>query len=157
MSDFALKLQILARAEMALAQIHVQRAAGRSALFVVAMVFTLVGLGMLDIAAFYAMSPGFGPALAALFVALINIAAAGVVLLAARKAGPKENEEKLAREMRNLAYTEIDRDVEQVRAEIEKIAADVEKIRSSFASFSSAVSSTLTPLLALLGKTVKKL
>ena len=78
-----------------------------------------------------------------------------MLLLAARKAGPRKNEEKLAREMRNLAYTEVDRDVVQVRAELEKIAADVEKIRSSFASFSGAVSSTLTPLLALLGKAVK--
>ena len=75
---------------------------------------------------------------------------------AARNAGARDNEEKLAREMRSLAYTEIDRDVEQVQAELEKIAADVEKIRSGFASFSSAVSGTLTPLLGLLGKTVKK-
>ena len=45
MTDPVLKLQILARAEMALARIHTRRAANRGAYFAVALVLALLGLG----------------------------------------------------------------------------------------------------------------
>ena len=131
MSDPVMKIQIIARAEMALLQIRAERVAGRSTLFIVAMVFALLALAMLNFAAFHAIAPGQGPALAALFVALIDLGAAVITIAAARKAGPTESQERLAREIRELAYTELNRDVEQVQAEVQETVAEVRRLRSS--------------------------
>jgi len=155
MSDPMMKLEILARAELALAQMRAQRTAGRSVMFVVSMVFALIGLGMINFAAFYAVSPRWGPAAAALIVSLVNFAITGVVLVASRKVGPGEKEEKLAREIRDLAYTQINRDVDQVKAEIVQITDDVRNISSSIKSFSGAASNTLGPLMGMLVKALK--
>ena len=151
MSDPMMKLEILARAELALMRMRGQRLAVRLAFVLVATVFGLLGLGMFNLAGFHALSQGHGPAVAALFVALADTAVAVGVLLAARTAGPKESDEKLAREIRDLASRELDRDVKQLEAEFEQIGTDVRKIRSTVSSFSSTLTGTLGPLLSLLG------
>jgi hypothetical protein len=155
MSDSILKLQILARAEIALAQIRAQRTAKRSAYLAVAAVIGLIGLVMLDIAAFHALCLSLAPALAALVVALADTAIAAIILLAARKAGPSDNEEKMALEIRNLAYAELNKDIEHVKADITQISNDLDSIRSALVSFSSSAAKTITPLLAFLGKAIK--
>ena len=131
MSDPVMKIQIIARAEMALLQIRAQRVAGRSTLFIVAIVLGLLALGMLDFAAFSAMAPSQGPALAALYMALANAGAAVLVIVAARKVGPSESHEKLALQIRDLAYTELNRDIEQVQTEIQDTVKEVRQLRSS--------------------------
>ncbi|MEA3292042.1 MAG: phage holin family protein [Pseudomonadota bacterium] len=155
MSDPVLKLQLLARSELALAHIRARRATERSTLFIVAMVFALLGLGMLNFAAYHALTPSFGPAKAAFLVSLVNIVIAMIVILVARRAGPSENEEKMAREMRDLVYNELNGDVEEVKAKLGQITADVNRIRSGFTSFSSGASS-IAPLIGMLVKTLKK-
>jgi len=156
MSNAMLKLQILARSEMALAQLRAQRAGTRSALFTVALVFGLLALGMLNLAGYHALTPALGPALAALAVSLANAALAVIILLVSRRAGPGENDEKLAREMRDLAYAELGADVEHVKAEIRQITEDVRGIRSSFTSIAGGAVSTLGPLVGLLINSLKK-
>lgn len=155
MSDSMLKLQILVRAELAISQIRARRAASRSALFLVAMIFALLGLGMLNLAGYHYLSTSVGPALAALLMALANSAIAVVVLLLSSKAGPSENEEKLAQEMRDLAYTELSNDIEQFKTELGQITADVRRIRSGFTSFAGGAASGIAPLLGMLIKAVK--
>jgi hypothetical protein len=157
MSDPVLKLQILARAELVLAQVRLQRAAKRVVLLSVAIVFALFGLGMFNFAGFYALSETQGPAVAALFVALSNLTVMVLLLLFARKVSPERNEERLAREIRELAHAEINRDVEQVRAELEQISADVNKIRSSIKAFSGTATNTLVPLMGTLTRVFKNL
>jgi len=156
MSDPIMKLQILARAEMALAQIRTQRATGRTVLYAVAMIFGLLALGMLNFAGFHTLSPGQGPALAAFYVALADIGITIIIIIAANKIGHREQDEKLAREIRDLAYAELNRDVEQVRAELNQIIDDVRSIRSSFTSFSAVAMSTITPLLKMMTAAIKK-
>jgi hypothetical protein len=150
-----MKLEIFARAELALAQMRAQRAAGRSVLVAVSLVFALLGLGMFNFAAFYYLSPTWGSADAAFIVALVNFAVTGALLIASRRVGPGEKEEKLAREIRDLAYTQINRDVDQVKAEIVQITDDVRNISSSIKSFSGAASNTLGPLMGMLVKALK--
>jgi hypothetical protein len=93
--------------------------------------------------------------LAALVVALADTAIAAIILLAARKAGPSDNEEKMALEIRNLAYAELNKDIEHVKADITQISNDLDSIRSALVSFSSSAAKTITPLLAFLGKAIK--
>ena len=89
MADPVLKLQILARSELAMAQIHARRAGSRSAFFAVALVFLLLGLAMMTLAVYNALAPSLGPAWAAFVVALVDTFIGIIVALAARKAVSK--------------------------------------------------------------------
>jgi len=156
MSDPVLKLQLLARAELTLAQIHARRVGTRSTYFAVALVFLLLGLAMATLAAYHALVPAFGPALAALVVALVDAGIAIVIALLARHAGPAESEESLAREMRDMAYAEIGRDIEEVKNNLEQIGTEIKRIRSGFSALTSGAASSLGPLLGVLTKVVKR-
>jgi hypothetical protein len=156
MADPIYRLQTLARAEMAVAQVHASRAASRGALFSVGMVFGLLAIGMLTLAGYNFLIPVVGEGVAALIVALVDTVLAVVVLLIARKAGPSENEEQLAREMRDLAYAEIGNDIERVKRDLERISSDVRSIRSGFMSTASTIASGVGPLLGLFAKSAEK-
>ncbi len=156
MADPVLKLQILARAELAMAQIHARRAGSRSALFSIALVFLLLGLGMATLAVYHALIPTFGPAWAAFTVATIDMVIGIIVVLFARKAGPSENEEKLVREIRDMAYAELGKDIDQVKGELDQITADVRRIRSGISNFTSGATGALGPIVNMLIKVAKK-
>jgi fatty acid desaturase len=156
MTDPMLKLQILARAELALVQIRVQRLLRRSALLAAALVFALLGLGMFNLAAFYALSPALGPAVAAAILALVDCVIVAVILVVALKTIPHQAEEKLACEIRDLAMTELNRDIDEVKAEISQITDDVRSIRTGIMAVPTAAVNTLFPALRLLTKAVKK-
>ena len=156
MSDPMLKLQVLARSELALAQMRTRRTVSRAVLFVVAVVFALLGLGMLNFSAYQSMVVIYGSAQSALYVALSDMALAAIIILAAQRVGPNENEEKLARELRDYAYSELNGDINQVKSDFSEITADIKQIRSGFSAFSGGAVSGLTPLLSLLIKTIKK-
>ena len=72
------KLRILARAELALARIRVQRTGFQAALFAVAALFALAGLALLNLAAYNALVPRLGPAIAALAVGGVNLLLAAI-------------------------------------------------------------------------------
>jgi hypothetical protein len=156
MSEPMLKLQIIARAEFALAEIRARRAASRSAFFAVALVFLLLGLAMMTLAVYHALAPHLGPAGAALTVALIDTIIGLFVVLAARRAGPSENEEKLAREIRDMAYTELNSDIQQVKNELNQLTGEVKRIRAGITSFTSGAVGTVGPLFSFLFKSLKR-
>ena len=156
MSDTMLKLQIVVRAEFALAEIRARRAASRSAFFAVSLVFLLLGLGMTTLAVFHALKPHMGPAWAAFTVAMVDTLIGVVLLLIARRAGPSENEEKLAREIREMAYTELNNDIRQVKGDLDNISSEVQRIRSGLMSFTSGAAGTLGPVISMLIKLLKR-
>lgn len=157
MSDpVIMKLKILTRAELTLAQIRARAAAERLVFFIVAGIFVLFGLVMFNLAGFHALRPGQGPALAALFVALVDVAVAIVVIVASTRAGTGSKEEKLALKIRDLASTELNHDMEAVKAEVDQIVADVRNIRSGVKSLSDSAWHTITPLLTMLIKAMRK-
>ena len=109
---------------------------------------------MLNFAMYQAFTVRFSPGLASLFVALINLVLAGLVFFIAGKVGGESNEEKMAAEIRDLAYSEIGTDVEGVKAEIGKVVDDINRIRSGFSSFTGT--SSIMPLLCMLTKAISK-
>lgn len=133
------KLRILARAEVALAQIRMQRAGFQAALFAVAALFALFGLVFLNVAGYHALVPHFGAAVAALLVAAANTTLAGAAVAIALKARPGSANEKTAREIRDLASEEIKKDVDEVRDEIQRIGDEIEGIRNGIVSVRKAV------------------
>ena len=128
MSDSIFKLQLLARSELALTQIYTRRASVRSAYFAFALVLFLLALAMLNFAAFLALKESQSPAVSAFIVALVNAVVAVIVLLVSRKAGPSENEERMAREIREMAYREVSQDVDEVKGRLENLANEVNHI-----------------------------
>ena len=159
MKDPVLKLQLLARTEMALGRIQARRTGNRITLSLIALVFVLLGLGMLNFSGYQAFAVRFSPALAGLFIALIDIVIAGIIFSLAGKTGGESNEEKMAKDIRDLAYSELNADVDTLKAEFTKVSEDVHRIRSGFSAIKSGSAgglSGIVPLLGLLTKAVKK-
>ena len=124
----------------------------------VALVFLMLGLAMMTFAAYFALEPSLGAPLAALTVSTIDtVIGIGIIfILAARRAGPSENEEKLAREIRDMAYAELGKDIDATKGEIDQITGDIKRIRTGISSFTSGAAGTLGPIVSLLFKAAKR-
>lgn len=159
MTDPILKLQVLARSEMALLRIQAQRSATRTALLVVALVFALLALGMMNFAGYQALVETKSPAIAALLIALVDGALALIVVFFSRGAGPNMEQEKVIRDIRDLAYDELSTDFDEVKAKVSKVTEDVGRIRSGFSAVtgnSAGMVNNLAPLLGLLISAINK-
>ena len=150
------KLQILARAEMALARIRVQRTGFQAALFAVAALFALFGLALLNLAGYHLLAPRMGSAGAALAVAAVNMVLAAVAVAIALNARPGSANEKMAQEIRDLASDEIKKDVDEVRGEINRVGDEIEGIRTGIASMSDAVPDGVRSVISLANSVRKK-
>ena len=148
MSDPIFKLQLLARAELALSEIHVRRAAVRSSYMLFAAVPGLIALGMLNMAVYLMLEPRLGAPGSALAMSFINALAVALLLWLSGKAGPSEGEERMARELRELAYREVSEDVDVVKARLDHLAREVSTIGENV----GRATSTLKFLLGLLKK-----
>ena len=148
MSDPVFKLQLLARAELALTEIYARRAAVRSGYLAFALVFALIGLAMFNVAAYLALAEQMSPAFAAFLMSGANALVAVLVLFIGRRAGPSAGEERMARELRELAYREVSEDVDQVKARLDHLAGEVSVIGENV----SRAAGTLKFLLGLLKK-----
>ena len=150
MSDSAFKLQLLVRAKLALVKIYARRTMVRATAIAVALVFVLMGLAMLNFAAYQALLESRTPGMAAFFVALGDAICAVVVVFVAGKLGSSAAEEEMAKQIRDMAYSEVGKDVEAVKLRVEQLSDEVKSI-------SSGVSNTMGTLrffLGLLGKTM---
>jgi Putative Actinobacterial Holin-X, holin superfamily III len=139
MAEPVFKLQLLARSELALTQIYARRATTRSSYYAVALVLFLLGVSMLNFAAYLALAESYSPATAALIVAAVNALGGVIVLLLGRKAGPSENEEQLARDIREMAYREVSQDVNDIKGRLENLVQEVNTIGENVTRATSAV------------------
>lgn len=134
MSNFVWKLQILARAEMALARINTQRIANRTKLFSIAIGALLLTVVMVNLGAYHFLAETYSPAAAAFMVAAGNALLAIVLGLVANQLRPGADE-KMAREIRDMALAELTADVDAVKDDINELSADVKRIRNGFSAF----------------------
>ena len=155
MTDPVLKINLLVRTEMALAQIRTRRMKNRVIIFFLMLIFVLFGVVLLNFSIYQVFATHFSDATAGLFVALINLAIAGVLFLVAGSMGEESNEEKMAKEIRNLAYAELNADVALVKNEISQVSNDLKKIRSRFSALTDATSA-IVPLVSILTKAMAK-
>ncbi len=139
MSDPIFKLQLLARSELTLTEIYARRAASRTLYLGIALVLCLIGLAMFNFAGYLALSIRTTPAIAALSMAALNAVGAGIFVAVSRKAGPSEGEERMAREIRELAYKEVSEDVEEVKGRLEKLATEVTSIGENVTRATSGI------------------
>lgn len=145
MRELPRKLEILLRAELTLARLHARRAATRSTLVSVALIFLLITIVMLNVAYWYALV-GLGPALAALIVALSNAVLAGIVLTVARRVRVDASEEAMIHEIRALAMASISDDIENVTRQIRALSRELRSLRGLAGSVSRGLGSVLMAL-----------
>ena len=131
MNEFFKKLQVLVKIESAIQRVNLQTVARQIILFAVGIVLILLAVAMLNVAIFVAISGHYGQVAGALIVSVINglLSVALMVVANRTKPGP---EAAMAREIRELAITEINSDVEKAGQNLNDLKTDVHRIRSGF-------------------------
>jgi len=165
MNDILQKLQILARIEMTILRIDIQTAYRQTFLYAVGIVLILLAVAALNVSIYMAFSESFGYDWGALIVATLNAVLAFVIIVMASRTKPGP-EADMAKEIRDFAMTEINKDVESLRQGMDEFKSDVERIRSGFNSLIGkggdsslgvmSLAPTLGPLLDLLIGWLKK-
>ena len=114
-------LQILWKADTLIGRIWLEVLARRFALFILAALICVFGLGMANLAGFYALQPAWGPVWAAALVALADLVLALVVALVGRSAKPGP-EIELAFEVRKMALGSLQDNVKDLKHTTESVA-----------------------------------
>lgn len=109
--------RVLWRAESILTEIRLKRMMTRTGLLAVAALIAAFGLAMLNVAGFFWLAPGWGPAGAALWVGGADIIVALVLLLVALRA-PAGREMELAMEVRQAALDGLEDDARLLQTEL---------------------------------------
>ena len=161
MNDFMKKIQVLARIEMAIFRINMQTASKQVLLYAVGLVLILLAVAMLNVGIYMALSEMYGRAVGALIVAAINGVLAVILMVVASRTKPGP-EAAMAKELRDLAVSEIDADVDKIRQNLNEVKSDVQRIRSGFGTLISGGAgamfslSSLAPLIDLLIGSLRK-
>lgn len=113
--EFIGHLQTLAKVETLIARIWFGVLARRFALFALAGLIALFGLGMADLAGFYQLQAPLGNVWAAAVVALADFVVAAIIAAFARNARPGP-EIELAIDVRKLAIESLQADVRELEA-----------------------------------------
>ncbi|SNT16012.1 phage holin family protein [Tropicimonas sediminicola] len=112
-----------------------------------------VGLIMLNVAGYLALAARLEPWLAALIVAIVNLALAALLLLVARNVSA-DGDVEAAREVRDLALSDLEGEVVDAAAEVQGLANDLRTVARN--PLSAAGLTALVPLLTLILKNLKK-
>ncbi|MHC5010696.1 MAG: phage holin family protein [Planctomycetota bacterium] len=149
------KVRALVRAQKALTRLELHGKKAQGTYLAVALVFALLTLGLLDLAAFLGLREAVGAAWAAFIVAAVNAAIAGLLVHRARRVGAPP-ELKAAQEVRDLAFDEIAADVEDLKEDVARAREDLRKIRSALGTITRAVASTAAKGIAPVVDRVKR-
>lgn len=130
MDELIAKLRLLAKAEVILVRLHLRRAVRQMSFVIVAALFGLLALAMLNVALYLFLAPRFDPALAALAVAGLDalVAIVAVAVASRLELGP---EAEAAASIRDLASDELAADAERLRAQLDDLGRDIKRIRSA--------------------------
>ena len=153
MDELLLKLRILARAEITLAQIGAQRVANRIKLLSIAIGALLLTVVMINVGAYQLLAETYSQVAAAFLVAAGNGALAIAMVFAAGQFRPGP-EEQMVREIREMALTELAADVGAIQQDFNELSADVKRIRTGFAALGSGGGGVWSGLTSILGMLV---
>ena len=161
MNDTIKKIQVLIKSEAAILRINLQTVAKQFILYAVGIVLILLAVAMLNVAIYVATSEHYGQVAGALIVAVINGFLAVVIMVVASRTKPGP-EAAMAKEIRELAVTEISSDVEKFEQNMNGLKTDIHRIRSGFSGMmgggggSSFGLLNLAPLLDILISALRK-
>lgn len=130
MDKLIAKLRLLAKAEAILVRLHLRRAVRQMSFVIVAALFGLLALAMLNVALYLFLAPRIDPALAALAVAGLD-ALVAVVAVAAASRLELGSEAESAESIRDQVSNELAADAERLQAQLADLGQDIKRIRSA--------------------------
>ena len=126
--------QVLRKADFLIAKIWLNVLARRSGLFAFAGLIAVFGLGMANIAGFYALQASVSAVWAAAIVAAIDLLIAAIVLSIAVKSHPGP-ELDLALEVRKMAVESIQTDTRELKLAFDSLLQEVKDVRANLTHF----------------------
>ncbi len=148
MNSLTRNLNILWRSERLLAEAEWRRSSRQITILVLAGVFGLLALIMLNVAGFYWLATTYGTAQAALAVAAADIVIAAILAVSAQslKTAPETN---MIREFRDSALAEIETDAEAFQTQLVQIRDDVKTIGATVSMVASDPIGSISPALLI--------
>ena len=147
MNRISRNISIVLRTERMIARRHMAVIRNQTGLYAFAGLVSLIGLVMLNVAAFYALITVMVAQFAALIVALGNLVLAGALVLIAGRLSPGKELEPVT-ELRDLAIAELEAEAELAVAEARELSANVRRIARD--PLGTALPALLGPLISAL-------
>ncbi|MCB1365173.1 MAG: phage holin family protein [Rhodobacteraceae bacterium] len=147
MNRISRNISIVLRTERMIARRHMAVIRNQTGLYAFAGLVSLIGLVMLNVAAFYALITVMAAQFAALIVALCNLVLAGALVLIAGRLSPGKELEPVT-ELRDLAIAELEAEAELAVAEAREMSANVRRIARD--PLGTALPALLGPLISAL-------
>ena len=122
-------LQVLQKADFLIGRIWLNVLARKLGLFAFAALIAVFGLGMANVAGFYALQASLGAVWAAAVVAAVDLAIAAVVLLAGSNSRPGP-EIEVAFEVRKMAVEAIQADTRDLKLTIDAVGQEVNSLKA---------------------------
>lgn len=132
--DLIHDLQLLQKADSLIARIWLNVLARRFGLFVFAGLIAAFGLGMTNVAAFYALQAPIGPVWAAAIVAVVDFILAAIVMLVSKNSKPG-SEIDVAFDVRKMAVEAVQADARDLKTTIDAFGQDIRDAKDSIARF----------------------
>ncbi len=149
MENFMRSLKLLWRSERLLAEHQLKLGTQRIVFIALAALVAVFGLAMLSMAAFFALVPYWGHALAALVVGGTDFILAAVLVIYAGSLKPGK-EVEMVTEVRDMALNDIEEEVALAEAELVSLKDDVQKfIRNPV---DALLPSVIVPLLSAIAR-----
>jgi hypothetical protein len=127
-------LQVLRKADFLIGKIWLGVLARRFGLFAFAGLIAVFGLGMANVAGFYALQVSAGPIWGAAIVAIVDLVIAAVVLLVAANARPGP-EIELAFDVRKMALDSIQVDARDLKLTIDALGREIREVKANIVGF----------------------
>jgi hypothetical protein len=153
MDETMMKIRILARAELTLAQVHARLTARRALLTAIGIGLIILTVAMVNVGLFHVASARISNAGAAFLIAAINALLGGLIILVASRLRPGP-EERIVQEIREMALQELSTEATEFKQQVGEVQADLQRIRSSVAALTSGAGlggiGALGPVLGML-------
>lgn len=153
MSRISRNLSLLYRSERLIARRRLAVFQKQTAMMICAGLMAAIGVIMLNVAAYLALSGAMAPWAAAGIVAMVNLVLAGGIAAIASATSAEDGLQPVL-EMRDLAIAELEADLEEVAQDARDLTRNVSRIARD--PFGTALPALLGPLLSLLVKNAKK-
>ena len=132
--NFVRDIQLLWKADSLIGKIWLNVIARRFGLFAFAGLIAVFGLGMTNVAGFYALQASLGPVWAAALIAIGDFVVAAIVLLIGRSSEPGP-EIDLAFDVRKMAIEAIQADARELKLTIDALGQEIQETKNSITGF----------------------
>jgi hypothetical protein len=145
---FLRNLRVIVRSERILARSQFQLASRKLVLGVVAGIAALFALGLLNIAAYFALELEVSRVWAALILGAANLVIAAIVAFVTVNLGPGQDAQ-LARDFRDMAVAEIENQVSSVEQNVRQLSAELSGLGETALGLVKSPSQLIAPGVAI--------